>query len=308
MASSSLCSLAEVPGSPDCPIQCLPGEIFWMIMDLITEGACQALLPTARMPAIARVSRLFRAAYFQYESENDFGIGLRAMPTGGKRHKGVIHERRPSRPQIGETLSFPDLKTMARYFTNGPGCPQWGYCLSHVKFVRIVYQDDAQSYWGYTLEYAYEAFELLHANLPRMSVERLQVVANGFSNGISVETPGMWSLLKVRGLQAVILTGHIWSRNKRLANAVRNRLKWKPSLSWRPLGLENPGTRHWPRIQQLGLEEQRQWLEKRYQELQDQAIVSQRRLCRRKAYNARYGTTRIGLARRRSVARWKKRR
>jgi hypothetical protein len=34
-----------------------------MFMDFITEGARQALLPTARMPAV-RVSRLFRAAYF----------------------------------------------------------------------------------------------------------------------------------------------------------------------------------------------------------------------------------------------------
>jgi hypothetical protein len=33
-----------------------------------------------------------------------------------------------------------------------------------------------------------------------MSLERLQVVADGFYNGISVETPRMWSLLKVRGL------------------------------------------------------------------------------------------------------------
>jgi hypothetical protein len=277
-----------------------------MIMDFITEDAREALPPAGRMPPIASVSRLFRAAYFQYESKNNFGIGARPMPTGGKLRRGVVPERRHFRPQIRETLSFPDLKTMAAYFTSGPGCPEWGYSLAYVKFVRIVYRDSAKSYWGYTLEYAYEAFELLYANLPRMSLQRLQVVADDFSNGISVETPGMWSLLKVRGLQAVVLCGHVWSRNKRLANAVRNRLRWKPGSPWRPLGLENPGIRHWPRIQQLGWEEQWQWLEERYRELQDREIVSQRRVCRRKAYNTRYGTTRMGRARRRSTARWKK--
>jgi hypothetical protein len=306
MASLTPSRSAGYPRHLPCPIEHLSPEIFWMIMDYITEGARGALPPKSRMPAIARVSRLFRAAYFQYESENDFGIGARPMPTGGKPRRGAVPERRHFRPQIGETLSFPDLKAMAEYFTSGPGRKEWGYCLAHVKFVRIVYRDNAKSRLGNTLEYAYEAFELLSANLPRMCLERLQVVADGLHDGISVETPGMWSLLKVRGLQAVILTGHAWSRNKRLANAVRNRLRWKPGSRWRPLGLENPGTRHWPRIQQLGSEEQWQWLEDRYRELQHREIVSQRRQRRQKAHNVRYGTTRMGRARRRSVVRWKK--
>jgi len=279
-----------------------------MIIDYATEGFRTALLPAAQLPAVAQVSQLFRARYLQYESENDFGIGARAMPTGGKRHCGVVYSKRHFRPQIRETLSFPDLETMAAYFTGGPGRPEWGYCLAHVKFVRIVYRDNARSFWGYTLEYAYEAFELLYANLPRMPLlQRLQVVADDFPNGMSVETPGMWSLLKVRGLQAVILTGYAWSRNKRLANAVRNRLKRKPSSPWRPLGFENPGTRHWPRIQQLSFKEQWQWLDDRYQDLQDRAIVTKRRLRQRKAYNTRYGTTHAARARRRFVLMWKKR-
>lgn len=205
------------------------------------------MLPASQLPAIAQVSQLFRDLYLQYESENDFGIGARAMPTGGKRHCGVVPGKHHFWPLIEETLSFPDLKTMAEYFASANS----GYQdrLAHVKFIRIVYWDKAKSKWGYMLEYAYEAFELLYASLPHMPVlQRLQVVAIEFPNGMSVETPGMWSLLKVRGLQAVILTGYAWSRNKRLANAVRNRLKWKPSSPWRPLGFENPSTRHWPRI------------------------------------------------------------
>jgi hypothetical protein len=287
----------------------LPFELLRMIIDYATEGLRTALLPTTQLPAVAQVSQLFRALYLQYESENDFGIGARAMPMGSKRHCDVVYSKRHFRPQIRETLSFPDLETMAAYFTSGPGRPEWGYCLAHVKFVRIVYRDSAKSFWRYTLEYAYEAFELLYANLRRMPLlQRLQVVADDFPNGMSVETPGMWSLLKVRGLQAVILTGYAWPRNKRLANAVRNRLKWKPSSRWRPLGFENPGTRHWPWIQQLDFQEQWQWLDKRYQDLQDRAIVTKRRLRRRKAYNARYGTTQVGRARRRFVVIWKKRR
>jgi hypothetical protein len=81
------------------------------------------------MPAIARVSRRFWAAYFQYKNKNDFGIRAYAMPTDRKRHKGVIYEKRPFWPRIKETLSFPDLKTMAKYFTNKPGCPEWRPCL-----------------------------------------------------------------------------------------------------------------------------------------------------------------------------------
>ncbi|KAN0089769.1 hypothetical protein V8E51_020029 [Hyaloscypha variabilis] len=117
------------------------------------------------------------------------------MLMGSKRHYDVIRE----------TLSFPDLETMAVYFTSGPGRPEWGYCLAHVKF------------------YVYKAFKLLYANLRCMPLlQRLQVVADDFPNGMLVETPGMWSLLK---------------------------------------------------------------------DLQDRAIVTKRRLRRRKAYNTRYGTT-----------------
>jgi len=158
-----------------------------MIMDYVTEGSRIALLPAAQLPAIAQVSQLFRDLYLQYESENDFGIGARAMPTGGKRHCGVSGKHH-FRPLIGETLSFPDLKTMAEYFATANS----GYQdrLAHVKFIRIVYWDKAKSKWGYMLEYAYEAFELLYASLPRMPLlQRLQVVAVEFPNGMSVVAP-----------------------------------------------------------------------------------------------------------------------
>jgi hypothetical protein len=120
MTSSSLSSSAKGPGSPNCPIQCLLPKIFCIIIDFIIKGACQALLSTTQMPAIARVSCLFWAAYFQYKSKNDFGIKAYAMPTNKKQHKGVLHKKRLFWPQIKKTLSFSNLKTIAKYFTNKP--------------------------------------------------------------------------------------------------------------------------------------------------------------------------------------------
>ena len=158
--------LIEATSASHCFIGDLPEELLRMIMDYATEGCRTALLPASQLPAIAQASQMFRALYLQYESENDFGIGARAMPTGGKRHCGVISGKYHFRPLIGETLSFPDLKTMAEYFAS----TNLGYQdpLAHVKFIRIVYWDKAKSKWGYMLEYTYEAFELLYANLPRM--------------------------------------------------------------------------------------------------------------------------------------------
>ena len=305
MAPPTLLSETEAPSASHCWIRDLPVELLCKIIDYTTEGSRTALLPAAKLPAITQLS-LFRNLYLQYESENDFGIGARPMPTGGKRHHGTVYSKPRFRPLIGETLSFPDLKTMAKCFARASS----GYegRLAEIKFIRIVYQDNAKSAWDYMLEYAYEAFELLCANLAHMPLlQRLQVVANGFYNGLSVETPGIWSLLKVRGLQAVILTGRAWSQNKCVANAVRNRLKRKPGLPWRPLGFEKPGTRHWPRVRQLGFEEQWQWLEERYQDLQDRKVVTERRLQQRRARDRRYGTTQLGRARRRFVVIWKKR-
>ena len=91
------------------------------------------------------------------------------MPVGGKRHGGVVCKRRHFRPLIRETLSFPDLKTMAKYFHGGPGCVGQDR-LAEVKFVRVRYQDNAQSYSGYTLKYIYKALKLLYANCSYMSL------------------------------------------------------------------------------------------------------------------------------------------
>jgi hypothetical protein len=299
----------EIPGTFHWSNKHIPFEILCMIMDYATKGIRGALLPIGPLPTIAQVSPAFRAAYLAQESENDFGIGARVMPVGGKRHGGVVCKRRYFRPLIGETLSFPDLKTMAKYFHDGPGCVGQDR-LAEVKFVRVRYRDDAQSYSGYTLEYVYEALELLYANRSRMSLQRLQVAADGFHNGISVETPGMWSLLKLRGLRHVILTGWVWSRpwNRHVSNAVRKRLRWNPHRKWQPLGFENPGSRFWPRIQHLDLAQQWQWYDERSRNSQDRATVQRRRLHKRKTHDRLCGVSRLARVRRRSRAAEEKRR
>jgi len=120
-------------------IRDLPPELLRMIMDYATEGCRTALLPAAQLPAIAQVSQMFRALYLQYESENDFGIGTRPMPTGGKRHYSIVNGKPRFRPLIGEPLSFPDLKTMAEYFTYTKSGYQGR--LADITFIRIVYWD-----------------------------------------------------------------------------------------------------------------------------------------------------------------------
>jgi hypothetical protein len=64
------------------------------------------------------------------------------MPVSSKRHSGVVCKRRYFRPRIRETLSFLDLKTIAKYFYSGPGCVGQDR-LAKVKFVRVRYRDNA---------------------------------------------------------------------------------------------------------------------------------------------------------------------
>lgn len=138
---------------------------------------------------------------------------------------------------------------------------------------------------------------------------------------MSVETLGMWSLLKEQDC-LLILTRWVWSRNRQFANALRNRQKCKPGSLWRPLEFrprrklnsppppplrfENPRSRFWPQIQQLDFEQQREWLDSYYYNLQDRVIVADRRAQRRKSRDTRFGSTHLRRSRRKWEA--KKRR
>ena len=117
------------------------------------------------------------------------------------------------RSNIGEVLRFRDLRTMAAYFTAGPGSAVWGCrtSLASVNFISVTYRDDALEYAAYTVRYAYEAFEALYANRHCMSPERLQIAVIMCQPLITFEFPGIWSLLKFRDLRNVILRVYGWA-------------------------------------------------------------------------------------------------
>lgn len=247
---------------------------------------CTALLgqPGASYPPLAYVSKILRLAYLQQESCFDFGIGRRPLPHG------------PA--YIGETLNFPDLKTLAKFFTNGPGRRDeksiQGKYLAHVTFIRIAYVDDwAAPNWSSEARYAYEAFELLVTNLDRMYLQRLQICVQGYPR-LHIDAPGVWQLLQIRGLKALVLTSRRGEVDPAVCKALKTRLCWPTSRPWSPLGFENPGPGDWrthvPR-EGPGEEWERQyrWLSHRYRTLYDRLTVDARAKQQRKNQDRRFG-------------------
>ncbi|PVH75087.1 hypothetical protein DL98DRAFT_593475 [Cadophora sp. DSE1049] len=213
----------------------LPAELTEIIIQYAEP--CTSLLgqPGVSYPPIAYVSSVLRTIYLQQMSRFDFGIGQRPLPG------------RPAR--IGETLNFSDLKALAKFLATGPGRRDGesfqGQHLANIKFIRIVYRDDwAVAAWQHSARYAYEAFELLVANFDQMSLERLQICIPSYAT-FGIDSPGVWSLLKIRGLKAVILSSRRGTIDPTVRSALKKRLCWSKSRSWIPLGLENPGPGDW---------------------------------------------------------------
>ena len=119
----------------------LPFEVDCLIIRYAESDTPLPSHPIVCYPPIAYVLSTLRDAYLGHlncQSCVDFGIGKRPVP------------------RIGEALNFPDLQTLARFFTNGSGRP--GQYLAHVTYIRIVYRDDwAVSSWEYDVRYAYKA-------------------------------------------------------------------------------------------------------------------------------------------------------
>jgi hypothetical protein len=211
----------------------LPSEIVYLIIQYAESDTPLPNYPMIYYPPIAYVSRALRDAYLNYlnyQSCVDFGIGKRPVP------------------RIGEALSFPDLQTFARFFTNSPGRP--GQFLAHVTYIRIIYRDDwAVPPWEYDVRYAYEAFELLVANFGRMRLQRLQIhirsYIKSYAQPFGIDAPGVWSLLKIRGLQELILTSRHGEICPAVRRALQKRLRWPKSRPWKPIGLEDPGPGDW---------------------------------------------------------------
>ena len=131
--------------------------------------------PGARHASVAYILSAFREAYLGQKSGFDFN-GKRPVPYGHIQKRDEQFCRRPldTRPTIREALNFPDLQTLIRFFTDGPGrrdaqAITSGQYLADITYIRIVYRDDwAIANWEYDVRYAYEAFELLVANFDRM--------------------------------------------------------------------------------------------------------------------------------------------
>jgi len=210
-------------------------ELTEMIVKYTELGTVLLGQPGVSHPPVAYVSKPLRVAYLRQKSDFDFGTGRRPLPYGP--------------PYIGEALNFPDLKTLAKFFTNGPGRQDnkstYSEYLAHIKFIRIVYQDDwAIPFWKTGARYAYEAFELLVANLSRMHLQRLQICVLSYPR-FDIDAPGVWQLLLIRGLEAVILTSRRGEIDPAVRRALTARLCWPSTRQWRPTGLENPGPGDW---------------------------------------------------------------
>jgi hypothetical protein len=187
----------------------------------------------------------------------------------------------PVRCNIGGALHFDDLQTLASFFREGPGCS--ATTLRRILCIVISYLDDqAVGWWAGTKLFAYEAFELLHKHWHLMSVTWLRLQLPYTHAVVSVDDPGIWSLLKIRNVARFDIVG----RYSCIAPDVRRYLKARTSskklFPWRPLGIENPGPRKWQdRVKHRnGVPEwqtQYEWLDTRYKYLHDRRTVAARR-------------------------------
>lgn len=262
----------------------LPLELTQMIIQYAEPGTALLGQPGVSHPPVAYVSKTLRTAYLRQKSSFDFGLGR--QPLRG----------RPA--YIGETLNFPDLKALAKFFTSGPGRRDEksvrGKYLARVTFIRIVYQDDwSMLFQESTAHYAYEAFELLVANLDRMHLRRLQICVRSYPR-FHIDAPGVWKLLLVRELETVILTSRRGEIDPAVRKAVKTRLCWPATRQWRPIGLENPGPGDWTaRVSREGpgeeWERQYQWLDQRYKTLHDRRTVEARLKQQKKSRDRCYG-------------------
>jgi len=187
-------------------------------------------------------------------------------------------------PSCTAALVFRSLSLMASYFGHGPGAPgSPSWILAGVTHVYIEWQDHlfTRSDGGY--RYAYEAFEALAVSRERMPNLRVLQIHATATYAFTVDRPGIWSLLKVRGVEVVLLNGSGWA-DLALCRVIRQRLGWSagdrtaPSSGWTPTGLENPGTVVWQRdIVGQSYGGKFHWLERYYLRSHDRVTVDARR-------------------------------
>lgn len=225
---------------------------------------------------VASVSRILRSIY----------LNCHYPTTAQDRATALVNVN------IGEALEFSDLKTLAAFFQNGPG--RYAATIHTIRFLSISYLDDdtVTDWWRRTTDYAYEAFELLYTNWNLMRVSWLQLCLHGLHAISSVDDPGIWSLLKVRGLAHLTILGPRRCIVPKVRTWLKARTHKKKLFPWGALGVESPGPNNWinrikyrddlPQWQQ-----QYEWLDARYKYLHDRETVATRRVTQRFAYYKR---------------------
>jgi hypothetical protein len=198
----------------------------------------------------------------------------------------------PIRLNIGEALSFNDLQTLAAFFREGPG--QDVAVLRNIRSLSISYLDDhaATDWRRRTTDYAYEAFELLYASWHLMQVSWLQLCLPCWGAVSSVDDPGIWSLLKIRGLPHLTISGPRRCIAPTVRAWLKARTRRKKLFPWQPLGVENPGPNNRTaflthRDDQPPWQQQYEWLNARYKYLHDRETIAARRITQQIAYHKR---------------------
>jgi len=107
----------------------------------------------------------------------------------------------------------------------------------------------------------------------------------------SVDDPGIWSLLKIRGLAHLTISGPRRCIVPRVRAWLKARTHKKKLFPWQPLGVENPAN-NWTalvkhRDDQPPWQQQYEWLDAQYKYLHDRETVAARRTKQRAAYHKR---------------------
>lgn len=162
------------------------------------------------------------------------GKATSRKPLARARQEDPVKDRRFC---VQGTLVFCDLESMVHWFTRGPGShDQFHFHL--IKSIIVDYVDSSLRYLP-TWEFAYEAMELLVERVDRMNLQYLQLNWLSYSP-LTHETPGIWSLLRLREVPYFRLNAPRGMVEKDFRKALRSRLRQSSRTPWKPLGFENP--------------------------------------------------------------------
>jgi hypothetical protein len=180
-------------------------------------------------------------------------------------------------PPSRQSLWFKNLQEMETYFTVGPGGIGVGAAdMRHITFVGVGYTDDKEEEEDH-FRAAWGAFEALLEATRRMSLEMLQVdCLLGGGPVLGPDSRGMWSMMKLRGLKDVFLTGWYW-HDLDFNRHVREVMTSPAGTPWQPHGQELPDDAGWEVARHEPHEQQVRYLEGRYRDTQCWEVICERR-------------------------------